>query len=365
VPSSTFSSNAVRLSLRDWAVLAVVLVVVFLAFPRAWSKAQRFEPGTDYRFPYEIGNDYWMYEQWCARAARQYPYLALGDSVLWGQYAGNNQTLTHYLNASSGRAGEGDDFANIALDGVHPIAMEGLVRYYGASLSGRKVLVNLNLLWMSSPMQDFQGTEEFRFNHPRLVPQFLGRFACYKPPLTEVVSVWAERHMDFFACAKHIGINCFRNMPMDTWTLEHPYESPLTALCTPLPGTDVEPQSKPVDWKMRGMGGQSFEWVRLSESNQWRAFTRTIELLRERGASVFVLFVPINPYLQTEGSRARGEAQAKDAIAWLEAERIPYYCADGLQSVQYADASHPLADGYAAIARRLKECSAFKEWMNK
>lgn len=363
MPSSTFSSNSIRLSLKSWAVLAGVLVVILLAFPRAWSRAQRFEPGTDYRFAYEISNDYWMYEQWCDRAARQYPYLALGDSVIWGQYAGNNQTLTHYLNASSGRAGE--DFANIALDGIHPIAMEGLVRYYGASLSGRKVLVNLNLLWMSSAEQDFQGTEEFRFNHPRLVPQLVGRFACYKPSLAEVMSVGAERYLDFFSCAKHININCFGNMPLDNWTLDHPYENPLAALRTPLPGADVDPQSKPVDWQKRGMGGQNFQWVPLSESNQWRAFTRTIELLRGRGASVFVLFVPINPYLQTDESRARGEAQARDAKTWLGASGLPYYCADGLESVQYADASHPLADGYAAIARRLKECSAFKEWMNK
>lgn len=342
-------------------MLAMVLAVVFLTFPRAWSKAQRFEAGADYRFPYEISNDYWMYQQWCGRAAQQYPYLALGDSVLWGQYAGNNQTLTHYLNASSGRA----DFANVALDGVHPIAMEGLVRYYGASLSGRKVLVNLNLLWMSSPIQDFQGTEEFRFNHPRLVPQLVGRFACYKPPLAEVMSVGAERHMDFFSCAKHININCFANMPLDGWTLEHPYENPFTALSTPVPGTDVAPQSKPVDWQKRGMGGQSFQWVPLAESNQWRAFTRAIELLRGRDASVFVLFVPINPYLQTEESRVRGDVLAKDAKAWLEGAKMPYYCADGLESVQYADASHPLADGYATIAHRLKECGAFKDWMNK
>jgi hypothetical protein len=269
--------------------------------------------------------------------------------------------LTHYLNALNGH----EDFANLALDGVHPIAMEGLVRYYGASMKGRKVLVNLNLLWMSSPKQDFQGAEEFRFNHPRLVPQVVGRFACYRPSLAEVVSVEAERHIGFFACVKHISINCFGNMPMDNWTLEHPYESPLAALRAPLPGTDVEPQSKPVDWKTRGMGAQSFEWVRLSESNQWRAFTRTIALLRERGASVFVLFVPINPYLQTDESRARGEAQARDAKAWLEAARLSYYCADGLESVQYADASHPLADGYAAVARGLKECGAFKKWANK
>jgi len=363
VPSSTFSSNALRLSLRSWAVLAVVLGAIFLVFPRAWSRAQRFEAGTDYRFPYETSNDYWMYRQWCDRAAQQHPYLALGDSVIWGQYAGNNQTLTHYLNASSGR--EGEDFANIAIDGIHPIAMEGLVRYYGASMEGRKVLINLNLLWMSSPMQDFQGDQEFRFNHPRLVPQVVGRFACYKPNLAEVMSVEAERHIEFFSCAKHINISCFANMPFSDWTLEHPYESPLTALGTSLPGTDVGPQSKPVDWKKRGMGGQDFAWVPLSESNQWRAFTRTLDLLREKGASVFVLFVPINPYLQTDDSRARGEAQAKDAKAWLEGARLPYYCADGLQSVQYADASHPLADGYAEIARRLRECSAFKEWMNK
>ena len=125
--SSTFSSNSIRLSGKEWGGVACAVTALFVAFPTAWARLDRFEPARDYRLPYEASNDYWMCRQWCAHAAAEYPFLVLGDSVVWGQYVRPEHTLSHCLNDLLGKAA----FANLGIDGLHPAAMAGLTRYYG------------------------------------------------------------------------------------------------------------------------------------------------------------------------------------------------------------------------------------------
>ena len=50
----------------------------------------------------------------------------------------------------------------------------------------------------------------------------------------------------------------------------------------------------------------------------------------------------------------RGEVEA-----WLKAQGIPYYIPPALPSDHYADASHPLGDGYAMLAKQLFEDKSF------
>ena len=55
-------------------------------------------------------------------------------------------------------------------------------------------------------------------------------------------------------------------------------------------------------------------------------------------------------------SRSRMKAQAQ---AWLREHGIPHYVPRALPSEVYADASHPLAEGYGMLAGKLLKNDAF------
>ena len=112
----------------------------------------------------------------------------LGDSVIWGHYVTGEQTLSHYLNEHNEKAFA----ANLGVDGIHPMAMYGLVKYYGGDIRKKSVILYVNPLWMSSLQSDMQSKEETRFNHPRLVPQVFSRPRCYRPSLAEIIGIVAE-----------------------------------------------------------------------------------------------------------------------------------------------------------------------------
>ncbi|RPJ25468.1 MAG: hypothetical protein EHM35_15520, partial [Planctomycetaceae bacterium] len=168
-------SHYVRLSGRQWLIVTVALLALIGLGPRIWEHIEGFNPGGDYRVPYELSNDYWLYSRHCSHMCEQGKILVIGDSVVWGHYVEPDRTLSHYLNELSG----GDKFANLGADGTHPAALQGLLRYYGVDIHGRTVLLHLNPLWMSSAKHDLQTTKEFRFNHAELVPQFTPRIPCY------------------------------------------------------------------------------------------------------------------------------------------------------------------------------------------
>ena len=94
----TFSSNSERLSRRDWIITGIIIVGVFCFIPILWQKIEKFNLTTDYRLPYNLSNDYWMFDQWCKRASLKYQVFIIGDSVIWGQYVKREGTLSHYLN---------------------------------------------------------------------------------------------------------------------------------------------------------------------------------------------------------------------------------------------------------------------------
>src|SRR2546426_96721 len=78
-------------------------------------------------------------------------------------------TLSHFLNEQFGQTGK---FINAGVNGLFPLALEGLINYYGTPLQHRKVIVHCNVLWMSSPKADLSSDKEEQFNHAHLVPQF-------------------------------------------------------------------------------------------------------------------------------------------------------------------------------------------------
>lgn len=351
--SSTFSSNAVRLTWKEWIGVACACVALCVLLPAVWGLMEWREPSPDYRFPYEISNDYWMLRRWYRHAAAKYPRLVLGDSVVWGQYVAKDETLSHFLNE---RAGE-ELFANLGLDGVHPAAMVGLVKYYGKDIRHKNVIVNLNFLWMNLKMQT---NEEFRLNHPDLVRQLSSDFACHDPSFSEMMGVAVQRHIRFFSWTNHLKIVYFENMTVHDWSIENPYANPLGALTFEVPAATSDPKSRP-----RRVRKQDFPWAKLEESSQWRSFKEMVSILRSRGNDVFVLFVSFNPYILTEESLARYNVMRGEAEGWLTEEGIAYYLVSDLPPEMYADASHPLKEGYEKIALDLHKDGGFREWMRE
>jgi len=352
-PEPAFGSNAIRLSCVQWVIAAAIIIAVIVSIPILWERIEPFEPTPSYRVPYALSNDYWHFARYCRQAAKQDAVLVVGDSVIWGEYVAPTETLSAHLNALSG----GERFVNLGVNGIHPVALAGLIAYYGRAIAGKDVLLHYNPLWMSSPRHDLQTDKEFRFNHPELVPQFLTRIPCYKDPYATRFGAVVERYLPLRAWTNHLAIAYFDNSDFPAWAVQHPYENPLKAitlgLTAELPGPDATRDRGSASWAERGITPHRFEWVEADKSFQWRFFQRTVEVLLERGNRVVVLVGPFNEHMIAPESRQRYEAVKRDIEAWLHKQRIPYLMGVLLPSEQYADASHPLREGYALIAKEV------------
>ncbi len=352
-----------RLAPRQCCVALAIVAVLFYVIPQAWERIEPLPVGAGYRIPYRLGNDYWQYERICRAAAGGDQTLLIGDSVIWGHYVSTRGTLSHYLNEQAG----GERFVNLGVDGVHPAALAGLVEHYGGAIRGRRVIVNCNLLWISSPRHDLSTDKESTFNHPTLVPQFSPWISCYRASLSQRVGAVVGRRLPLLGWADHLRIAYFDSEDLATWTLERPYANPLSALTAALPSPD-EPPSPPPDarpWSTKGITPFAPDWVPLDESVQWQFFQRTVQLLRDRGNQVFVLVGPFNEHMLTD-TGLRGYAERKAQVArWLTEQGIPHYVPPPLASDLYADASHPTAAGYAALARSLAGQSAFQDYCRR
>jgi hypothetical protein len=342
-------SNAVRLTLREWIGVGLFTVALFVLTPLVWPRVEKFDLEPDYRMPYDLSNDYWLYDRYARLAASHYDTLLLGDSVIWGQYVKRPETLSHYLNEQAGA----ERFANLGLDGAHPAALAGLIEHYAKGVTGKIVLAQCNPLWLSSPRHDLQVEEEFRFNHPRLVWQFFPRIPCYREELSGRIGIVIEQHVPFDGWTNHLQQAYYDRSDIPSWTLEHPYTNPLEPFSHGLPPSDNLLRHQPISWTARGIKPQDYEWVDPETSVQWRAFRRAVEILQQRGNGVFVLLGPFNEHLLSAKSQP-GYRRVKDAIGtWLRENKVPYLAPPALPSELYADASHPLAAGYAELARQV------------
>lgn len=379
-PSSTLpdipSVNEVRLNGRLWLVALALIGVALWATPRIWKRAERFEITADYRIPYSLSRDYWLYQRRMEQIKDPQQIVVLGDSVVWGEYVLPDGTLAHFLNE---QCGQPERFLNGGVNGLFPLAMEGLVEHYGEPLRGRKVILHCNLLWMSSPKADLNVQKEEKFNHSRLVPQFSPRIPCYKANAHERLSVIVERNVQFMSWVTHLQSAYFNDRSIPAWTLEddgndppgypNSYRNPfaqITMRVPPSPANDPlrspgSERHKP--WNATGGGLVQFEWVELDESLQWAAFKRTLEKLRARRNEVLVLLGPFNEHAIARESLDGYRKLRDGAMSWLKGQGIDCILPEPLPSDLYADASHPLTDGYRLLARRVSEDAGFKKWM--
>jgi len=350
-----FSSNNIRLSGREWIIAAIICFGLLFFGPELWGHLEKFNPGVDYRLPYELGNDYWLYGRYCRWACSKYDTLVVGDSVVWGHYVSSDNTLSHYLNQNAGK----ECFANLGVDGFHPAALGGLLRYYGRNISSKKVIIQCNPLWMTSAKHDLQTDKEFHFNHPKLVPQFFPRIPCYKDPFSKRFSAAIQRYVSFFGWSSHLQIVYFENLDLPNWTLENPYENPISAVTLefPSPNDDLEEN---FPWTEKGITQENFQWVELAQSLQWRFFRQTINLLRTRNNTVFVVVGPFNEHMLKPESYNTYQRMKSEIETWLRQNNVAYCIPSVLPSELYRDASHPLGQGYSMLAKQLFENQSFK-----
>jgi hypothetical protein len=358
-PNRITFSNAVCLSVSQWLGVGLFAVAIGVVAPVAWKQFEEFTLEPDYRMPRELSDDYWFYERYVRVAAEKVDTLVLGDSVVWGEFVTRQETLSHYLNTAAGK----ERFANIGLNGAHPLALEGLADHYTSGLAGNNVLLQCNPLWLSSLKADLQHVDA-DVNHSRLVPQFVPRIPPYREEVSHRLGVLVERRLAISKWTNHLQQAYYRSEvgPNDVpkWTLIHPYENPLAPLGPQLPASDFKRREDSGPWKMRGITQQDLAWIDLDQSLQWAAFQRVVATLQARGNFVFVLVGPFNEHMLTAPSLVRYQRVKGTITSWLKEKQVQHLAPPSLPSEQYADASHPLASGYAALARRLLEDPSFK-----
>lgn len=342
-------SNGIRLTSREWLGVGLLSALLVICAPWLGKHAEQVFLEPDHRMPHDLSNDYWLYQRYVELATPQYDTLLIGDSVIWGEYVTRQETLSHYLNVMAGQ----ERFANLGLDGAHPLALSGLIEHYTGSVSGKKVLLQCNPLWMSSPRADLQDEEATNFNHPRLVPQFQVDIPVYKEEYSPRIGIVVERHLPLSQWTTHLQQAYYDRTDIPSWTLEHPYDNPFKPLTRGLPPADNSRRHLDQPWYESGITQQDYPWVDLGNSLQWQAFQHLVRILQDRGNRVFVLVGPFNEHLLNPDSLQRFQEVKATIGAWLEQERIPHAVPDPLPSKWYGDASHPLAPGYAELAQQL------------
>jgi hypothetical protein len=372
-----FGATEMRLNARQWLVVGIMVLIVVTGLPRLWKSIERFPTGPDYRIPYALSSDYWLYQR-RLEGIPDSSIPVLGDSVVWGEYVLHDGTLTHFLNQLSGHP---DQFLNCGVNGLFPLSLEGLVASYTGPLSHRKVIVHCNVLWMSSPKADLSTDKEESFNHSTLVPQFFPSIPCYKADATTRLGAIANRRFALMGWVNHLDTVYFDQRSIPRWTLEqdsseppqspNAWRNPLSRITLRVPGEPAtDPQRGPASprhkpWTSGGTAPTHFEWVGLDKSLQWQAFQRTVKMLRSRDDNVFVVIGPFNEHMIAPDQIAAFR-QMRDGIEqWLTSNRVSFAAPATLPSDLYADDSHPLTDGYALMAKELWMDPAFQAWLGK
>jgi hypothetical protein len=371
-----FGVNEVRLNTRQWTITFVVWGLVLLLTPWIWGRLERFDVGPDYRIPYQLSKDYWLYGRRLGQVTGPDHVLVLGDSVVWGEYVAPDGTLSHFLNQEARATNR---YVNLGLNGLFPLAQEGLVDYYCQALRRKKVIVQCNVLWMTSPKADLSLDKEEPFNHSRLVPQFWPRIPCYRADANERLSAVIQREVGFLQWVGHLQNAYFGQLSILNWTLEddggspprypNAYKDPLAQVSLTVPAAPLDdpqrgpksPRHKP--WSVDGKGTTRFEWVDLAASLQWRAFQRMIGRLRERGNDVLVVLGPFNEHMMAEDNRPAYRKIRDGIAAWLKQNNVPTVVPELLPSELYADASHPLTAGYELLAKHISADETFHNWL--
>ena len=343
------AANALLFSGRELLLTStVILLLVFVLFPLCYRSWEKITLPEDFRLPYANRDNYYLYSRCAEKAAAESSWLLLGDSAIWGMYASNSETLSAQLNRMQKKV----RFSNLAIDGLHPVAMKTLMENFGSSIRDRNVLIYFNPLWVNSAKYDLSGSEKFTVNHPELLPQF-GKVACYEAALDKKIRILLDRELLFFSQLRHIR-NCFyNNSDFKSYLAKSGSINPFAAMRREICPEEKEHHGSKENYLTRSIPVQHWEWVELTSSRQWRALTDTAKLLNSRGNRVTVMIGGINPALLDKPTLAGLRRLREEAAKLLQQENISFITLPELDAALYADASHPLGTGYALLASDL------------
>ncbi len=379
-PTSTeppFGANEMRLNARQWLTAAIIVFVFMVGVPTLWKRIERFDVVSDYRIPYALSSDYWLYQRRIEQMGDA-SIPIIGDSVVWGEYVRADGTLSHFMNHEANKTNQ---FVNCGVNGLFPLSLEGLVSSYASAVRKRKVIIQCNVLWLSSPKADLSTDKEETFNHSSLVPQFIPKIPCYRADASARLGSVAARNIAFFGWVGHVDSVYFNQQSIPLWTLAqegddpprspNTWRNPFSQITMRVPGEPaVDPQRGPASprhksWNSSSAAPSRFEWVPLDRSLQWHAFQRTVKLLQNRGDDVFVILGPFNEWMVAEDQRPVLHNIESGITRWLAEQHISSIAPETLPTNLYADASHPLTDGYALLAKNIYKDSTFQSWLMK
>ncbi|MCP4190378.1 MAG: hypothetical protein GY768_07100 [Planctomycetaceae bacterium] len=354
-----------RLSGRGSLSVVGFTLLLWLFFPWIWAKTDSFITPRDYRTPIVLSDDYWQFSEFTQQASSRNQVTIFGDSVIWGEYVLPNHSLAGHLNRSQDQL----DFANGGVNGMHPLAMEGLVKHFAQSVQSCPVLLHCNLLWLSTPDRDLSASKELPFNHPTLVPQFDPWIPCYHATISDRLGNLVFQRSSLRQLVRHQRSIYFSGLTYPTWSLQR---GRLRRAGTPVPPQKITsrlPQNKlrhePIPWTERGISLQSYPWVNLNDSLQWKAFQNTLMELRSRKCDVFVLVGPFNAHLLEPESHQQW-MRLRDAVSsWFSSQEVNHATPNVLPSDLYGDASHPLDRGYQTLTTELLTDFGFQNWLKR
>jgi len=337
---------ALELSLREWLLVALLVTALLAVVPHVPFRGRAPVVERDYRIPYALSTRYDLYRRFTTLAAGQFPTLVIGDSVVWGQCAKRNDTLTHHLNELVKQP----RFANAGLDGMQPVALLDLLEFHAPGVTGTRILLQFDPLWlMLEGPTSSQGRDEL-YNRPDLIPRLAAHFTG---PFKEFASLsWS--HLTRNSPLKDWGEQLAdARIDFLAWSLDHPYESPLKAISAALPPSEDTHPQRLTPWNAFPAQPMSTRWCDLRRDPQWAAFLRTLSLLQARGNDVLVVVGPMNEHMFDRLSLEAYQALKTEMARQIRARGIRCYVPELLRSEQFADICHPLGPGYAALAREL------------
>lgn len=383
-------AQALVLKPRHWVLTLVLTALAAGLVSRGWQRVERLEFDADYRVPYALSRDYWTYERMLAAAedsathrsfgderpgsqenaapatdtAAAEPVYVLGDSVVWGEFVRADGTLSHFLSQLDR---DSRVYFNIGLNGLFPVALEGLVEHHGEGLHDKSVLLHCNLLWVSNPEADLSTPKEQRINHQDLLPQLTRSIPAYHADFESRMGIVVRRSLGLGNWTRHVQIVMFGDRSLTAWSCDakgQPWEIPRTTPGEPQSDPDRGPQSdRHRPWFDRGLAVQSFPWVPVDASVQWAAFERLVQQLGERGNRLCVVIGPLNRHMLQPANQDELDQWVAYAARRLDEMGVVVVEPHALPSDHYADASHPLTQGYRLMAEQLLEQPRLQSWL--
>jgi len=336
------------------SILALIFITAVIPFIVPFTDTELFTG--NYRIPYSMGEDYFLYNRYSKSIANDRRIPVIGDSVIWGHYTDSDNTLPAHLNRLNTNPG----FVNMGLDGIHPAAMSGLIDIYSSGLKNRKVIAGVNLLWMSSSRHDLSGAVNSEINHKILLPQFHPSIPSYQPSFEEKISASITRTIPFFSWIDHLRLSKFAGKSFYLWTMDNPDKG-----ITEFFSNKEDKFKAPEGVQPEKMQEQNIEWITAEKSLQWKFMIDTLLSLKNNGNEVAAVITPFNTYMMTGESRKKYFSILAE-MEWILRENgitpvIPLI----LEKKYFADSSHPTAEGYKLIAEDMMKNREFLEFIGK